>query len=77
LVDNTFLIYPNPTNSKVNIKSEIKFEEVEIYNVLGQNVLYSKIFENQEIDLSLLKSGTYFLKLKNEKIIKNVKITKQ
>lgn len=76
LVDNTFSIYPNPTNSKVNIKSEIKFDEVEIYNVLGQNVLYSKIFENQEIDMSLLQSGTYFLKLKNENMIKNVKIIK-
>jgi hypothetical protein len=76
LVDNTFSIYPNPTNSKVNIKSEIKFDEVEIYNVLGQNVLYSKISENQEVDMSLLQSGTYFLKLKNENMIKNVKIIK-
>ena len=56
LVDSAFSIYPNPTNSKVNIKSEIKFEEVEIYNVLGQKVLYSKGSENQEIDMSLLQA---------------------
>ena len=77
LLDNTFSIYPNPTNSKVNIKSENKFEEVEIYNVLGQKILSSKISDNQEIDMSLLTSGTYFLKLKNESLIKNVKIIKQ
>lgn len=77
LVDRTFSIYPNPTNSKVNIKSENKFNEVEIYNVLGQKVLSSKISENQEIDMSLLTSGTYFLKLKSESLIKNAKIIKE
>lgn len=76
LFDNTFSIYPNPTNSKVNIKSENKFDEFEIYNVLGQKVLTSRISENQEIDMSSLKSGTYFLKLKSENLIKNVKILK-
>lgn len=77
LVDNTFSIYPNPTNSKVNIKSESKFDEVEIYNVLGQKVLSSKILDNQEINMSSLTSGTYFLKLKSESLIKNAKIIKQ
>jgi pimeloyl-ACP methyl ester carboxylesterase len=76
LVDSTFSIYPNPTNSKVNIKSENKFDEAEIYNVLGQKVLTSRISENQEIDMSSLTSGTYFLKLKSENLIKNVKILK-
>jgi hypothetical protein len=77
LVDNTFSVYPNPTNSKLNIKSENKFDEVEIYNVLGQKVLASRILENQEIDMSSLTSGTYFLKLKSENIVKNIKIIKQ
>jgi len=77
LVDNTISIYPNPTNSIVNIKSEHKFNEVEIYNVLGQKVLQSNLSENQEIDMSQLKSGTYFLKLKNESFIKNSKIIKK
>jgi hypothetical protein len=76
LVDTSFSIYPNPTNSKVNIKSENKFDEAEIYNVLGQKVLTSRIPENQEIDMSSLTSGTYFLKLKSENLIKNVKILK-
>lgn len=76
LVDSTFSIYPNPTNLKVNIKSENKFDEAEIYNVLGQKVLTSRISENQEIDMSSLTSGTYFLKLKSENLIKNVKILK-
>ena len=76
-MDSTFSIYPNPTNSKVNIKSENKFDEVEIYNILGQKVLSSKILENQEIDMSSLTSWTYFLKLKSESLIKNAKIIKQ
>ena len=75
--NNYFSIYPNPTNSIVNIKSDNKFNEVEIYDVLGQKVLSSKISENQEIDMSLLQSGTYLLKLKNEEVIKTTKIIKQ
>ena len=76
LVDSNFSIFPNPTNLKVNINSKIKFEDVEIYNVLGQLVLQSKIAESQDIDMSSLTSGTYFLKLKSEGLIKNVKILK-
>ena len=75
--NNYFSVYPNPTNSKVNIKSDNKFNEVEIFDVLGQKVLSSKISENQEIDMSLLQSGTYLLKLKNEDVIKTTKIIKQ
>ena len=75
--NNYFSVYPNPTNSRVNIKSDNKFDEVEIFDVLGQKVLSSKISENQEIDMSLLQSGTYLLKLKNEEVIKTTKIIKQ
>jgi len=75
--DNSISVYPNPTNSKVNIKSEFNFDEVEIFNVLGQKVMSNKISESQEIDMSSLTAGTYFLKLKTENIIKNAKIIKQ
>jgi triacylglycerol esterase/lipase EstA (alpha/beta hydrolase family) len=77
ITNNYFSIYPNPTTSKVNIKSNSKFNEFEIYNVLGQKVLFSKVIENQEIDISSLNSGTYFLTLKNEELTKTTKVIKQ
>ncbi|GAA4067304.1 alpha/beta fold hydrolase [Flavobacterium cheonanense] len=77
LVDNTFSIYPNPTNSKVNIKSESNFDYVEIYNVLGQKISSNTISSNQEIDMNDFPIGIYTLKISNEEITKSVKVIKQ
>jgi len=77
MVSNNITVYPNPTNSKINIKSESKFDEVEIYTVIGQKVISNKISENQEIDLSELTSGTYLIKLKCDGLIKCIKIIKE
>ncbi len=77
LVNNTFSIYPNPTNSKVIIKSESKFDYVEIYNILGQKISSNTISEYQEIDMNDFPTGIYTLKISNEEITKSVKIIKQ
>lgn len=71
------ILYPNPTNSKVNIKSESKFDYVEIYNVLGQKISSNTISENQEIDLNDFPTGIYILKMSNEETTKSVKVVKQ
>lgn len=75
--DNSLSIYPNPTNSKVNIKSVSKFDYVEIYNVLGQKISSNTISSNQEIDMNDLPIGIYTLKISNEEITKSVKVIKQ
>ncbi len=63
-----FRIYPNPVNDILNINfkgSEIK--SIEIYNVLGQMVLVVTNAENtKNIDVSNLKSGSYFVKVKSD-----------
>ncbi len=75
---NQFVLYPNPSNSEVFIKSEegnlvIK---VELYNLLGENVITVNS-EVESIDVSHLMSGIYFLRIFSKqgttlkKIIKN------
>jgi hypothetical protein len=62
----TFSIYPNPNNGAFFIECHqiINQSNIEIYNNLGQQV-FSKPIENkiEEIKLSKLTSGIYFVKI--------------
>ena len=77
---NNFVLYPNPTTSKIFVTSKEKFANVEIYNTIGQKVFsqyLGTILNNQELDLSNLSQGTYIVKFKGELNIKSVKVIKQ
>lgn len=72
-----FEIYPNPATSILNIiddQNEFQNSTVIIYNVLGQ-VVYSKSFSNQ-IDVSFLANGMYYLTLQDGVNTKTVKVIK-
>ena len=57
-------IYPNPFDEVVYIESDssVAIESLKIYSILGQLILEKEDNFNQ-IDVSKLKSGVYFLKL--------------
>lgn len=77
---NNFIVYPNPTSSKIFITSKEYVSSYEIYNTLGQKVKdgrFNAILEQEELDLTDLKSGMYILNLKGEKVNKTVRIVKQ
>lgn len=63
-------LYPNPTNSVLNIESNVIVKQVRIVNVLGKEIL--KI-TNKTIDVSQLSQGVYLIEIKgnnNQTIIK-------
>ena len=71
-------VYPNPTNSILNIDDEKKqFQNatIEIKNYLGQVVLSSPF--NSQINLQNLSAGMYFLTVKDKDYLKTVKIIKE
>ncbi len=74
-------IHPNPTNSKVFFdNTNSNYNEVAIYNYLGQEVSKSKFSEfvnNQEIDFSSFASGVYVLRFSNQENYQSVKIIKE
>jgi minor extracellular serine protease Vpr len=77
---NNFVLYPNPTTSKIFVTSNEKYDNVEIYNTIGQKVFsqyLGTILNNQELDLSNLSQGTYIVKFNGELNIKSVKVIKQ
>lgn len=58
------LVFPNPAKDRINIIDKSKSGElvrIEIFNIHGQNVLSNKI--STSIDISNLKSGSYFMLL--------------
>lgn len=59
-----FHIYPNPTNNFIIIEANKKIENetYEIYDISGKIVQNGRINSNQ-IDVSILKSGVYFISL--------------
>lgn len=71
-----FIIYPNPTSGVLNIDiPNNHIEKVILYNIHGK---YLKNFNKNNIDLSNLNSGIYFIKIFtssnsviNSKVIKN------
>lgn len=59
------LIYPNPLNNLLNIESNDKIRSVEVSNNLGQSIL--KAGEANQVDVSNLSAGIYFIKVNSEK----------
>lgn len=77
-LDTSISFSPNPVIDYLKLKSIEKIKNTLVYNVLGQIVLNTN-FNNLEVelDLSILNSGSYFLKITTENSFKLVKINKE
>lgn len=71
-------VYPNPSNGIVNIKSNISFAKIELFNIIGKKVFETSSIKNNQIDVSQINSGVYLLRLidthnktKSQKLIIN------
>ncbi len=66
-----FKIYPNPTSGIITIETTEDFDEIKIYNSLGQEL---KIINGSSIDISDFSAGIYWLKAskKNKNIFKKI-----
>ena len=68
------LVYPNPTNSFVNIKGNlINVNNVSVYSISGKKLLELKN-EFNKVDISNLQSGIYFLKIASDNNFKTFKV---
>ena len=72
-------LYPNPTSGVLNINNLEANSTIEIFNVIGEKVLFSNLLKgNNIVDLSNLSNGSYFVKLNsnNQIITKKVILSK-
>lgn len=53
-------IFPNPSDTFVNIETTIKIEKITIYNLYGQKIT---TYNSNIMDISNLKSGTYIAEI--------------
>lgn len=69
--ESPFEVYPNPVENILKINSNLKYEKIHITNSSGLIVFEKNDFSN-ELDLSEISSGIYFLKIYfNDKVIVN------
>ena len=61
----TFLVYPNPASSEINILSEQVFKQVQIFDFTGRQVyINASVFtKSTAINVSLFTKGIYILKI--------------
>jgi uncharacterized repeat protein (TIGR01451 family) len=77
---NYFTVYPNPVDNILNISSNnnILINNIAIYNVLGQLVISIPNAKSvQNIDVSKLSEGQYFIVVKTDKGVSNTKFIKK
>ena len=62
-------LFPNPTNDIIYINSDGKKADLELVDITGISVLQKQITtEHEELNISKMKAGTYFLRVsKNDK----------
>ncbi len=71
-----FTIYPNPTNGKLNVKTELSYHNIKIsvFTLLGERVINTT--NQTEIDITSLSCGTYLLRIEMDGKIETRKIIK-
>lgn len=71
-------IYPNPATDLINFQSKTMIEEIQVYNLSGQNILNSKQTGMKvQMDISSLPTGVYIAKIKNNQGWISQKIVKK
>lgn len=76
-VFNEFSLFPNPTQSILNFKTNTAVNSIKVYSALGQNVMtISPKITQDTIDVSQLSDGLYFVKVTINNKIKTYKFIK-
>jgi hypothetical protein len=68
---NEINIYPNPSNGIFNFKDTKNLKQVEVYNLLGEQILAQG--NQKQINLSGFSKGIYYARINGELVVKLVK----
>lgn len=74
--NNKFIVYPNPIKEIVHFDTRESIIKIEVYDISGR-ILSSNAINENKLNLSNLKTGTYILKVYTEDGITNTKILKE
>lgn len=72
------VIWPNPLHDVLNVGSTEEITSVQVFNVLGQQVISREVGANNgQIDVSGLRQGTYVVKVTSAQKTKTIKVVKE
>jgi len=66
VIENSFIVFPNPANELVHLQASKQMNYVEIYNIFGQ-IVYSKEITasfDAELNINDIPSGLYIVKVR-------------
>lgn len=69
-------LYPNPVRDVLTIKTNVVIQNISVYDIEGREVLQAVQNDMNQIDMSVLDTGIYFLKLVSNSKIKTLKVIK-
>jgi subtilisin-like proprotein convertase family protein len=73
-----FKYSPNPVKNNLNLRAANAIENISVYNLLGQEVMRSKPNAvSNDLDMSDLQAGAYFVKVSVGDVSQTVRIIKQ
>lgn len=73
-----FNFYPNPTKDKILLNAKQNIDQVEFYNLLGQQVMFKQPnMSTYQLNISNLNTGVYFMKVKVGDKIGTYKVVRQ
>lgn len=73
-----FQFYPNPVKHVLTINNKSAIEDIQIFSISGQSVLFQKVNKTHaEIDLNNLSKGMYILNIKSDGKEKAMKFIKE
>ena len=73
-----FKSFPNPANDYINISADKNIDKIEIYSLLGQQLLNNNInSKNTQVNVSRLSKGVYLIKAFIDNTVGTYKFIKQ
>ena len=72
--NSTFIVYPNPAKDFIIIESENVISEISIFDLKGKEMMKQNVMSGENISVSTLSKGLYFLQIKNESTIQIKKL---
>jgi hypothetical protein len=74
----SFNYYPNPVNDKLSLRAQNTIQNVSVYNMLGQEVIRtSPNMSSDELDMSNLESGAYFVQVTIQGVTETIRVIKK
>lgn len=74
------ILYPNPTNNLINIKTSAAISAYFIYDITGKLIISKEVLESKDLlqfNISNFENGIYIIKIKGDKKVFDTKVIKQ